>query len=205
MNLQALKNYTTKEGDGDGYGGWDGNHACSLYGKELTKAIREALQSVLCSGANPLKKSDILVSRGRGGYTPSLYVKIRANGTGILASESRMIENIKEQVRHGKMYWVGDRMNISRDKYMMESQEEREKIESATAQTLLDEIKRYQERKTSKTINKYYVDESWELSEFGKEVFKACAQVVSAFNYDHSDMMTDYFSRGIYDNYEIAF
>lgn len=196
MNTTYLKKFTIHETGVAPYDGWTGNQDQNLYGKELTKAIRQDLQKVLCEGERPLKKSDISVRQGRGGYTTALYITIKNDRHGdLIATDEEIRERVIDNMRHGRMSWVGATFGIYHDNYRAMSDEEQRQIENDTANAILDGIK------GDTSINNYHIDKEVILSDYGKQVFNACIQVVNAYNSDHSDMMTDYFDRGIYDNY----
>lgn len=198
MNYTYLKKFGVRETGTAPYEGWTGNQNQNLYGKDLTRAIRQDLQKVLCEGERPLKKSDVSVRQGRGGYTTSLYITIKADRhSDLIATDKQIKERVVENMRRGRMTWVGATFNIYHENYRAMSDEEQRQIEDDTAKAMLDRIK------GDMNINNYHIDEEEILSDYGKEVFKACAQVVSAYNSDHSDIMTDYFDRGIYDSYEL--
>ena len=198
MNTIHLKRFGVRETGIAPYNGWTGNQNQNLYGNDLTRAIRQDLQKVLCEGERPLKKSDISIRQGRGGYTTSLYIMIKTDRHGdIIATDEEIRERVRDSVRRGERNWVGARFNMHRDNYRSKSDEERRQIENETADSVLASIK------GDININHYHIDRQEILSDFGKQVFKACEQVVNAYNSDHSDIMTDYFDRGIYDNYEL--
>ena len=198
MNTTYLKKFTVHETGTAPYDGWTGNQNQNLYGKDLTKAIRQDLQKVLCEGELPLKKSDISIRQGRGGYTTSLYIMIKTDRhSGIIATDEEIRKRVIDSVRRGERNWVGATFNIHHDLYCSKPYEEQQQIENDTAGAVLASIK------GDMNINHYHIDEQEILSDFGKQVFKACEQVVDAYNSDHSDIMTDYFDRGIYDNYEL--
>lgn len=198
MNTVYLKKFGTKETGTAPYDGWTGNQNQNLYGKELTKAIRQDLQTVLCEGADPLKKSDVSVRQGRGGYTTSLYITIKTDRySDIIATDKEIRERVIDSVRCGQRNWVGKTFNIHQDNYRAMSDEEQRQVEQDTADAVLASIK------GDININHYHIDKEEILSDYGKQVFEACEQVVNAYNSDHSDMMSDYFDRGIYDNYEL--
>lgn len=153
---------------------------------------------MLCEGVNPLKKSDVSVRQGRGGYTTSLYITIKTDRhSNIIATDKEIRERVIDSVRRGQRNWVGKTFNIYRDNYRATSDEEQRRIEEDTANAVLASIK------GDININHYHLDKEEILSDYGKQVFKACEQVVNAYNSDHSDMMSDYFDRGIYDSYEL--
>lgn len=198
MNTAYLKKFGVHETGIAPYDGWTGNQNQNLYGKDLTKAIRQDLQRVLCEGERPLKKSDISIRQGRGGYTTSLYITIKTDRHGdIIATDEEIRERVVDSTRRGRRNWVGKNFNIHQDNYRALSDEERRQVENDTADMVLASIK------GDMSISHYHIDEEEVLSDFGKQVFKACDQVVSAYNSDHSDAMSDYFDRGIYDNYEL--
>lgn len=199
MNKVYLKRFGVHETGTAPYDGWTGNQNQNLYGKDLTRAIRQDLQKVLCEGERPLKKSDVSVRQGRGGYTTSLYVTIKTDRHGdIMATDEEIRERVIDSVRHGERNWVGAAFNMHRDLYRAKSDEEQRQIEEDTAKAVLNTIK------GDMNINHYHIDKNEILSDYGKQVFKACNQIVDAYNSDHSDIMTDYFDRGIYDSYELS-
>ena len=198
MNTTYLKRFGVRKTGVAPYDGWTGNQNQNLYGKDLTKAIRQDLQKVLCDGERPLKKSDISVRQGRGGYTTSLYITIKTERhSDLIATDKEIRERVIDSVRHGERSWVGATFNIYRENYRAMSDEEQRQVENDTADAVLTGIK------GGIHINEHYIDREEILSDFGKQVFKACEQVVDGYNSDHSDIMTDYFDRGIYDNYEL--
>lgn len=198
MNTIYLEKFGVHETGTAPYNGWTGNQNQHLYGKNLTRAIREDLQKVLCEGERPLKKSDVSVRRGRGGYTTSLYITIKADRhSNIIATDEEIRGRVIDNMRRGRMNWVGATFGIYYDDYRAKSDEEQRQIEDDTANAVLANIK------GDMNINQYHLDREEVLSDYGKEVFKACEQVVNAYNSDHSDAMSDYFDRGIYDSYEL--
>lgn len=54
------------------------------------------------------------------------------------------------------------------------------------------------------TINKYHIDNDYELSAYGKKLFKYVKELCDSFNYDDSDAMTDYFDCGFYLDMQIG-
>ena len=196
MNTTYLKKFGVHKTGTAPYDGWTGNQNQNLYGKELTRAIRQDLQKVLCEGEKPLKKSDISVRQGHGGYTTSLYITIKTDRhSDLIATDEQIKERVIDNIRCGHMRWVGATFNVHHENYRAMSEEEQRQIENDTANAIIDGIK------GDININHYHIDKEKILSEYGKEVFKACDQVVSAYNSDHSDIMSDYFDRGIYDSY----
>ena len=156
------------------------------------------MQKVLCEGERPLKKSDVSIRQGRGGYTTSLYIMIKTDRhSDIIATDEEIRERVIDSVKHGGRNWVGATFNMHYDLYRSKSEEEQRQIENDTADAVLASIK------GDININHYHIDKQEILSDFGKQVFKACERVVDAYNSDHSDIMTDYFDRGIYDSYEL--
>ena len=53
-------------------------------------------------------------------------------------------------------------------------------------------------------VNKYHIDENYELTPYGKTVLKDLNKVIDAYNYDESDSMTDYFHTGFYSDISIG-
>lgn len=53
-------------------------------------------------------------------------------------------------------------------------------------------------------VNKYHIDENYELTPYGKAVLKDLNKVIDAYNYDESDSMTDYFHTGFYSDISIG-
>lgn len=198
MNTTYLKKFTTHKTGTAPYDGWTGNQNQNLYGKDLTKAIRQDLQRVLCEGDRPLKKSDVSIRQERGGYTTSLYITIKTDRhSDLIATDEEIRERVIDSIRCGQFNWVGKTFNIYYDNYRSRSDEEQRQIENDTADAVLAAIK------GDIHINNYHIDREEILSDWGKQVFKACNQVMDAYNSDHSDITTDYFDRNIYDNYSL--
>ena len=198
MNTTYLKKFGVRETGVAPYDGWTGNQNQNLYGKELTKAIRQDLQKVLCEGDRPLKKSEVSVRQGRGGYTTRLYITITADRhSDLIATDEEIRERVIDNVRRGERHWLGKTFNIHYDTYRVMPDEEQRQVEQDTADKVIAGIK------GDMSISHYHIDREEILSDYGRQVFKACEQVVSAYNSDHSDIMTDYFDRGIYDNYNL--
>lgn len=53
-------------------------------------------------------------------------------------------------------------------------------------------------------INEYYINDDFILSEKGKEVSKDIREIVSAYNFDDSDSMSDYFHVNFYSHLSIG-
>jgi len=47
-------------------------------------------------------------------------------------------------------------------------------------------------------INHYYIDSDWQLTEKGKEILKKINEIANKYNWDNSDIMTDYFDVNYY-------
>lgn len=48
------------------------------------------------------------------------------------------------------------------------------------------------------SINQFHIQNDFELSKYGKELFEYVKALTDSFNYDDSDSMTDYFDTGFY-------
>lgn len=48
------------------------------------------------------------------------------------------------------------------------------------------------------SVNQFHIQNNFELSEYGKELFEYVKELADSFNYDDSDSMTDYFDTGFY-------
>ncbi len=53
-------------------------------------------------------------------------------------------------------------------------------------------------------VNKYNIDDDYELTPYGKQVIKDLNKVIDAYNFDESDSMTDYFHTGFYSDISIG-
>lgn len=53
-------------------------------------------------------------------------------------------------------------------------------------------------------VNKYYIDDDYRLTPYGKQVIKDLSKVSDAYNYDESDGMTDYFNTGFYSDISVG-
>lgn len=48
------------------------------------------------------------------------------------------------------------------------------------------------------SVNQFHIQNDFELSEYGKQLFEYVKDLADSFNYDDSDSMTDYFDQGFY-------
>ena len=53
-------------------------------------------------------------------------------------------------------------------------------------------------------INQYHIDADWSLTENGKNVIKQILQIANKYNYDNSDVMTDYFDVNYYLHFNLG-
>lgn len=198
MNTTLLKEYTTTASAG--YMGavkTEGSKSgVFLYGGELSKAIKKALQDVLTP---ELKRSDISarVQTYTGGQNVTITLKLSRRQYAPTLEEFN--DEVKNRVKIGKYNWIwaeenGAPVQIFCEKYYALSKEDQEKAEELTA----EKQKEYEYNADSVQINHYYINKEIMLNEKGKELVKVANTVILAFNKDDSNSMVDYFDTNFY-------
>ena len=198
MNITLLKEYTTTASAG--YMGavkTEGSKSgIFLYGGELSKAIKKALQDVLTP---ELKRSDIStrVQTYTGGQNVTITLKLSRQQYAPTLEEFK--DEVKNRVKMGKYNWIwaeenGAPVQIFYEKYYALSKEEQEKAEELTAEKQKD----YEYNADSVQLNHYYINKEIMLNEKGKELVKVANTVILAFNRDDSNSMVDYFDTNFY-------
>ena len=167
-----------------------GENKPHLWGAELSKAIRDDLKNRGVDG--------VRVRMGRGGYTTSIYVTVKAT-----AADLASIEEAKErfnlsafacEVQTRNVYINNKWLNYSDFENM--TQEEKEK---AHTDYIIYSIKHLHSFNHYHTDRRYY----WEFTAaFYNKVLAVC-KIANQWNYDNSDIMTDYFDVGYYLNIDI--
>ena len=61
----------------------------------------------------------------------------------------------------------------------------------------IERIKRMQNCKHY-SVNQYHIDSDWQFTTKGKELLKKVIEITNKYNYDNSDVMTDYFDVNYY-------
>lgn len=198
MNTTLLKEYTTTASAG--YMGavkTEGSKSgVFLYGGELSKAIKKALQSVLTP---ELKRSDISarVQTYTGGQNVTITLKLSRQQYAPTLEEFK--DEVKNRVKLGEYNWIwaeekGATVQIFHEKYYALSKEEQEKAEELTAEKQRD----YEYNADSVQINHYYINKEIMLNDRAKELVKVANTVILAFNRDDSNSMVDYFDTNFY-------
>lgn len=198
MNTTALKDYTTTASAG--YMGTvktTGSKSHKfLYGAELSKEVKKALQEVL---SPDLKKSQVTtkIKTYTGGQ--HLTITLKLDRAIYAPTVSEYADEIKDRVRHNKYNWIwterdGEPVQVFHDAYYMMSEEEQKNAEEATAR---QEIKYNYEREDVE-INHYHISDEPMLNDAGRDLVKVANTVILAFNYDDSNSMVDYFDTNFY-------
>lgn len=198
MNTALLKEYTTTASAG--YMGavkTEGSKSgVFLYGGDLSKAIKKALQDVLTP---ELKRSDISarVQTYTGGQNVTITLKLNRQQYAPTLEEFK--NEVKNRVKMGKYNWIwaeenGAPVQIFHEKYYALSKEAQEKAEELTAEKQKD----YEYNADSVQINHYYINKEIMLNDKAKELVKVANTVILAFNRDDSNSMVDYFDTNFY-------
>ena len=166
--------------DGEGiYSGYTGANGRGLYGQDLKKAILAELKK---NGFSATARS------GRGGYTDSFTFTVKVPEAFVISEADYIRAETEGRTTVRSVYWYTTPagQSIHRDALPYDYEER---------QPILEE-----------TARRIYRDSVANQSgENVAEVFKrAVKTIVTSFNSDHSDSMTDYFDRGIYDWYRWA-
>ena len=158
------------------YTGWTGtNHKYYGSDAELKKAILAEL-----------KKNGIqATARQRGTYITALTFTVKVPKE-FQVTEAEYIEAEMKNRFNRRYFWmVPDGDTIRNDElYNLPM----DKINAIKAYTFKREYQRAIENKDGETVKPEYIE--------------AVKAIVNSFNADHSDTMTDYFDRAIYDNYK---
>lgn len=198
MNITLLKEYTTTAEAG--YMGavkTVGSKSYKfLYGAELSKEVKAALQNVL----NPdLKKSQILakIKTYSGGQHLTITLKLDKSIYGVSLDEYKEI--IKDRVRRCKINWIWDKTcesykQIFHEEYYKADAEGQKRMLEATTEKMVE----YNFCNNELNINHYYINDEALLNEKCKELVNAANEVILAFNKDDSNSMVDYFDTNFY-------
>ena len=161
----------------------------NLYGADLSKAIREDIKAAGIKGASVRHKSysggqDIIVTLT---LPASAYVTKQQFAVDYRVSPSFCwIDYEDEDGKHQKIHveeYYGGRI----------SAEEQEKIRIRAA---LYEYKR--EAESENTLNTYHLDKYNVYTAEGMEIIKKVKAIISAYRYDESNSMVDYFNTNFY-------
>lgn len=155
-----------------------------LYGKDLKKAIAEDIKRAGIKG--------VTLSMRHGNITAT----INTTPEDFISLE----EYIKVYDIQGGQYWIeytdenGHRQCIHCEKfYALDSWEEREKIRVSAA--TLDYTKGTTE---TACLNEYYLERNKHFSPSGMEKVNKINSIISAYRYDESNAMVDYFHTNFY-------
>ena len=163
------------------------NHP-GYHSTDLTKAIREDLKQRGVSGCT--------VRAGRGGYTSSITVTIKAT-----ADDFASVEEMKKRYTFSRFTCNADRGFYDGENYVYNFYD----LTDNEQQAEYDKYIRYQGAKLD-SIGKYHLDDradNWELSSAFYKKVCAIYKIANQWNYDKSDSMTDYFDVGYYLDLEI--
>jgi hypothetical protein len=198
MNTAALKEYTTEASAG--YLGaikTTGSKSHKfLYGAELSKEVKNALQTVL---SPDLKKSQISarVKTYTGGQ--HLAITLTLNKTKYAPTIDEFRSEVADRVRRCKYNWIwtlkdGQPVQVFHTEYYNMTEEERRTAEETTA----DQMIKWNYEAEEQHLNQYYIYEEIMLNAEGKELVQAANQIIKAYNSDDSNAMVDYFDTNFY-------
>ena len=160
-----------------------GQNAPHLYGAELAKAIREELKA---------RGVDGVTVRKRDGYTTSIYVTVKAT-----AGDFSSIEEAKERFTRGAFTIELERSLYINNRYYnfvdYEAMTEEEK------EALYTDYIKCSIKKLS-GVNVYHMNRAnyWELTTAFYNKIYSIYLIANQWNYDNSDLMTDYHDVGYY-------
>lgn len=160
-----------------------------LHGAELAAAIREDLKKRGVDGVT-VRKSDA-------GYTTSIYLTFKAT-----AADFSSIEEAKERYNRGAFTIELDRSIYINGRYYnfsdYENMTEEEK-ESLYTEYIKSSIKKLS------SVNHYHMKRAnyWELTTAFYNKINAAFLIANQWNYDNSDLMSDYHDVGYYLNIDI--
>lgn len=198
MNTTLLKQYYTTASAGYlGATKTTGSHSHKfLYGAELSKEVKTALQNVFMP---ELKKSQVLakIQTYTGGQHLTFTLKLQKSTYGATLEEYK--QTIRERVQQDKILWVwneenGQPVQVFHEKYWDMNAEGKKKIEDITA----DKMTEYNYYSDGENINHHYINEDPMLNDRGKELVKAANEVIRAYNRDDSNAQVDYFDTNFY-------
>ena len=158
------------------YTGWTGTNY-KYYGSdaELKKAILAELK----------KNGFQATARQRGTYITALTFTVKVPKE-FTVTETEYIETEMKNRFNRRYFWmIPDGDTIRNDELYNLPMDE---INAIKAYTFKREYQRAIENKDGETVKPEYIE--------------AVKAIVNSFNADHSDTMTDYFDRAIYDNYK---
>lgn len=178
-------------------GGWEGNNSHKhLYGAELAKAIREEFK------ANKIKGVTVRSETYSGGQ--SITITLRPKMTDFIPFvdyEGIKMENINpyqfgSRVKdlNGNWISINEMYNLPREEYI-----------AIYKQMILEYYEEHVNTgKSGTSVNEHNFDLYDFFTEEYRNKLKAIKMIVDSFNYDDSDIMTDYFCRGFYDHYTLV-
>lgn len=198
MNTTLLNQYTTTASAG--YMGavkLTGSKSHKfLYGGDLSKEVKQALQNVL---EGDLKKSQILakIKTYSGGQHLTITLKLDKSMYGASLDEYK--ETICDRVRRCKINWIWDKTEgnykqIFHEEYYKTDGEGQKRILEATVEKMVE----YNFCNDELNINYYHINDEPLLNAEGKKLVNVANQVIKAFNSDDSNTMVDYFDVNFY-------
>lgn len=159
-----------------------------LHGQELKKAIASDIKKAGIKG--------VTLSMNRSG---SIYATINTQPEDIRPLEDYINTY---HISYGSGWkWIdyrdenGEVKNISTEKFYSLPEDEQDRIRTAAA-----EFEYYKYSLSRANINEYCIDKYTNFSEIGLNKIKAVADIISAYRYDESNSMVDYFETNFYYN-----
>lgn len=199
MNTTLLKSFYTVASDG--YMGaiktTGSKSVIYLRDAELSKQIRQALQAVL---APELSKSDVRVRKESYSMGRTIHITLRLDKSKYAPTRDEYKAKVIANVKRDKYTWIrtGDGKDIFHEAYWNMTEDEKRKVEQATAEQ--QAIWNY-DRDT--TDISHSIDKEDILNDEGKKIVEVADQVIKAFNYDDSNAMVDYFDTNFYYNLKV--
>lgn len=198
MNTTLLNQYTTTASDG--YLGaikTTGSHSHKfLYGAELSKEVKTALQNVLTP---ELKKSQVLakIQTYTGGQHLTITLKLQKSIYATTIDEFK--SEVISRVRRLKYNWIwtkkdGQPVQVFHQDYYKMTDDERRTAEQMTAEQMTKWTYEAQEQ----NLNHYHINDEIMLNDKGKELIKAANTIILAYNADDSNAQVDYFDTNFY-------
>lgn len=174
----------------DGYLGggayYGGNSGKSLYGKDLSSAIRESIKAAGIKG--------VTVRVGKSTYTDDLIVTVRMNPKDI-RDFSEFLEDYKIATSHGWIYYKdGESVkDIYSEEYWNMDGESQERIRKAAAVYEWEH-----ETQQENSINHHYIEKYKSFSDTGLKKLEKINDIILSYRWDESNSMVDYFNTNFY-------
>ena len=170
-------------GGGAYYGG---NSGKSLYGKDLSSAIRESIKAAGIKGVTVRVESST--------YTDSLTVTVRTNPEDIRDFSEFVKDYRITTSRDWICYKDGEKVkDIYKEEYWNMDGESQERIREAAATYEWEH-----ETQRENDINHFYIEKYRSFSDSGLKKLEKINNIILSYRWDESNSMVDYFSTNFY-------